>query len=616
MKKLVFAILALLLLSGCSQPPQPSDATTVPTEPTITTEPIAVNQSFYVENSPIELATGGAVTAYQMDSGVTGLARLGENLLVCVDDRQLYLLSPDTLEVLRTRELECPVRFNQPNLLITEDLFGYYDPGTATFHLLDTNLLTASTIPIQLELAIQPMMTADASTIYYTDANGIRVLDLASGSSRLLRQEHCPVTSLDDLLFDDRVLRYTRTLEDGTSENCFIDSDTGSIYYTADYQGHMTCWGDRFAGVIHLQHPLGDTKRIVTGDLSGDLCMLIPASGWDSILYPDDAAVLVQREKEAALELGLYDLESGLHLAQATLSRFYSGFAYACRIGDYVWLSDGAGSTFYRWDTAMSRSTATSSHLIPYASLSEPDKTGMDTCVSLASEISDAHQVQITFASEANRTDGLDYSGYLDYRPEYYTAALNWLDLFLSRFPENFLYQVGKTTSSGRLQIHLVDDFDPATGQTFGTADCTFTDNNLTLRLSMNADLEYVFYHELFHAMEVRIMNTGDGLNKWADLNPEGFAYANSYAAYQSGALDHSPHLTPGSNYFADAYSLLTGREDRAQIFLYAMMEGQADRFASQPMQTKLALICSQIRSTFGVNPESILPWEQYLIRE
>ena len=55
-------------------------------------------------------------------------------------------------------------------------------------------------------------------------------------------------------------------------------------------------------------------------------------------------------------------------------------------------------------------------------------------------------------------------------------------------------------------------------------------------------------------------------------------------------------------------------REDRAQIFEYAMQAGNQEVFASDTMQKKLLTVCKGIRDAFGwKKTEGAFPWEQYL---
>lgn len=179
--------------------------------------------------------------------------------------------------------------------------------------------------------------------------------------------------------------------------------------------------------------------------------------------------------------------------------------------------------------------------------------------------------------------------------------------------PEDFLKKVGRLTDAGRLEIRLLDDYDPDQKTSRATGYIDVADGNAAVCVSMCGDIQEIFYHELFHLMEVQFMNDGDGFKNWDELNPENFTYANSYADYYEGKLNNSPYLSQGSNFFADAYGLVSPREDRAQVFLYACLDGESGRFSSPGMQAKLNMVCQVIREYISLGDEEMLLWEQYL---
>ena len=80
--------------------------------------------------------------------------------------------------------------------------------------------------------------------------------------------------------------------------------------------------------------------------------------------------------------------------------------------------------------------------------------------------------------------------------------------------------------------------------------------------------------------------------------------------------MDASAYLQWGGNYFVDAYAMVSQREDRAQTFLYAVLEGEGNRFLSDSMQEKLTQISKLLRKYFAID-ETVTPvWEQYLETE
>lgn len=255
-KKMVIALAAALLLTGCGVAPEVPETTAPPAETTMPTEPVP---SCYVENSSMERGTGGAVRQYELDAPVTGLASLDGQLLVCTDSNTLTLFDSATLQVLRSRELDHELDWNNPSLVFSENGMGFYDEDCQTYLTLDNSLITASTYVGENDMLAQSVISGDFSRIYYAAENGIRVLQLSDGTSRLIREEHKPILSVGGMLFNDSTLYYIRLTEDGDAETCFVDVDNGSLYQTADFQGQVLSWDRNYVGRMVLDHALGQT---------------------------------------------------------------------------------------------------------------------------------------------------------------------------------------------------------------------------------------------------------------------------------------------------------------------------------------------------------------------
>ncbi len=613
MKKWVIALMAVALLSGCGMQADPAETTAPPAE---TTVPAQEMPSCYVEDSVMERGTGGVVKQFSLDTQVYGVDLLGENLLVRTDENTMLLLDRQTMSVLRERQLYPGLTWKNTKLVISDKGVAYYDPEVFSYVILDTNLMSVSNFEIGEKILAGPMISPDFDRVYFAASDGIRMLELSSGRSRLIREEHNRVLTLVGMEFDNTVLHYIRQTEEGVEETCFIDAETGSLYRMAEFEGQITTWGRQYAGKMTMEHPLGQTTWLVAGDLNGQLMRLNPENNWDDALLLDNGWAVLQYTSQVGLTLYCYDLSDGHLVSQVTLPQQYALFTCANVDGENIWFCDGQTSRFFRWDTRVNRQGDAASAFVDYASLDQPDTAGIAECVQLAQVIGERYGVEITLEDAQNRTSGEDYSGYPDFRADYYNQALRELEQTLRRLPEGFLRKVGRLTETGSLEIILVDDYDPMAKTTPATGSMDVSNGEMAIRISICQNQEEIFLHELFHVMEVQILNVRVGFKWWEYLNPEGFEYVNSYEAYYNGELRSSPYLTEGNQYFADDYGLISAREDRAQVFLYACMSDQRYRFSSTAMQKKLGQISDMLRACYGIADDVTPIWEQYLMPE
>lgn len=591
-------LLAALLVTGCGET-DPTEDTTPSTEVTEeSTEPTIP------ENSLITDGEYG-LTAFTVEGGCTGILPLGDDHVVLTAGGKMLLVSGETLAVTGQVELGFTLYAGDPSICLGVNQMGYYDQSRGAYVTLNRELKEITAVKLNETPVAGPVASPDFLTLYYATGEGIRLLDMSTGTSHLLRQEYRTITGMDAPLFDGSILRYTQMDEDGNAENCFISTADGGHVSTAYMTGAMATWsGNDYAAVLELELPMGSVRRIFTGSRQGALKRLDVGESWDLALIPGGGNVLLQNVSGDGVALDLHDLVNGQRRIFVCTGR-NEIFENAWLEDEYLWLWGNGEQTLYRWNTAEFDAQVDST-LVTMYTLGQPDEAGLAEADALADALSEAYGVPIEIVSDGSRTNGVDYSGYPDFRPEQYALALKELDTAMAKFPEGFFAAMA---SREDLKIQLVDDYDPAVGVSDGTGSLELGGGS-TVRVSVCGHIPEIFYHEMFHAMELEIQNESVRLYDWKSLNPSGMTYAESYLAYESGELAESEYLYA----VADDYGLVSAREDRAQVFLYAMLDGQEARFESDTMQRKLSLLSSAIRDAFGWRwSDQDFLWEQYL---
>lgn len=595
MRRILCLMLLALLLTGCG-----ASRDAQPTIPIETDPPVRFLES-----------TDGAVSTYRADSECVKLLPMGDNHILFTASGRVHLLSGDDLTEVKSFDTGCPLSADDPGIFVSDGKIAYFNTSRGAYVILDHSLTEIASLTIREELSGQPVISPDFSTVYYCTADGVRAVDVATGAARLLRQEHGTILELNGLLFDGSVLRYTRSTDGREGESCFIRTADGTQVYLAGLKGQVCSWQDRFGAMMTLELPMGSSRYILTGAAGGQIRMLnLAQEDYDTVLFPGEGFLLTQKLTDGGLTLGVFDLNTGCGTAALELPGREAAFGFAQISGEALWLWDQGQARFLRWDMAQSQSP-TENLLTDMPSLTGEDSPGLEQVLLRAEELSGQYGIPIRFAQSGNRTDGVDYSGYPDFRPDQYAQALDRLAAVLARFPGDFFAQL---RDNYPVAIELVDDYDPAMEGYKGTGELTL-EKERVIRVSICPEVEAIFFHQLFHAVELFSYKETNRLESWTGCNPEDFEYGGTYGAFVAGELDDSPYLTGEEQAFADAYCLVSAREDRAQTFMYAMLEGEEARFAAEAMQEKLLCLSEAIRGTFSgyQKSEEVFPWERYL---
>lgn len=213
---------------------------------------------------------------------------------------------------------------------------------------------------------------------------------------------------------------------------------------------------------------------------------------------------------------------------------------------------------------------------------------------------------------------------------EMMNQALDTLESLLSLYPENFFRQLPLQREKEFdivLATNLLSAGDDGIPVASGFVTAEGSRHVMVLDMIDCYDWDFIFNHELFHMINERLEiknvfydNTVYSSEKWDALNPEGFAYDDTYADYVNDSFEDVD-----MRYFMRTYSITFATEDRADIFGYAMEkylsgnEWTAWDTKSEDEITyvyaKLKYLCQCIRDGFDTTgwPE-ILPWETLLV--
>lgn len=591
MTHFLFPLLLSLLLCGCAAQ-NPPEALPPPTDQTTQTAPAA----------SIELLTqADGLQEYRLPEPVSGMMALGKNLLLFSGDGTvLTLMDPDTLETLAAYEAGLVLTAENFTVQAVQEGLSYFDAPHSNTVVLDHSLQEIRRIDAPESLLGAPLLSQDGRSLFYCTPDAIRVLDISTGISRVLKEAAYPVQGVSGLLAEDTVVQVSITDTDGSSGTLFLSTENGQLLQESEENLlPETSARGYFVPIAHggpLFGETGGTPMTLRPRLTEINCFFLPESF--------SAVTAGMEENRTTLEV--YDLTTGGRTAQTTLSRLLSP-KNVCQSADgAVWFLTGEEPTaLYRWNTDASPVSDFQQYSSPYYTRKNPDYEGLAACALYAREIGEKYGIEILVYKDAAAREPWDYRLDYEYEATVLRRELENLDSRLSRFPAGFLNTLSKTFTA--LRICIVGDILPAANGPEAVSGIQFLEDfDAYIVLSTREDTEKALYHELCHLMETVVLTRSTAYDRWENLNPEGFRYGNH-------SLD-SPYLKEGRAYFIDTYAMTQPKEDRARLFEYAMTSGQEERFRSPNLQRKLEQLSTGIREAFYLEDyPDVLPWEQYL---
>ena len=606
--KRIFALLAaLLLFCGCSAEP----AATTQSE---TGEPTKPQISFYDPNSDVEESTGGAVRAYPLGAETAlGFRFMDRDLLLFTKDPQVELttvslLQGENLTVSKALLLDCALNPEDPHLLVDPTQLCYYNLEENSLVILDRGLNETRRIRLPDDVTSEPVISADLSHLYYCAGNEIRVLELESGLSRMLKQQECRERRLLGFHFGDTILETFVVDPNGAGAVDFVSAADGLSVGSDAQLLSLTSGSGRYL----LQRQDGVVTETLVGDTVGEIKSLSLPAGWQCFEAFGANGVMMAGKGQ----LAFVSISSGKVTARVDLGDDVQiSHAAMDPGGNAVWIlgtdSHLQSQVLYRWDLTAGEVNENAVVLHERYSQENPDTAGIQAAANRAKLLADTNGLQIYVDNSFTQPE--EYRVIPAFQGEALNVGLATLEATFARMPEGFFDKLRSVGKDGMIHVALVR-------QILNAADVPVDEGGLHyavggdhyVLLTVGGDLENRIYRELSHVMDAAVYGGSKAFDDWKNLNPEGFAYLGTYQGYES--LGQDPLLSGENRAFVDAYSMTFAREDRAAVFAVAMESGNEQLFASPFLQAKLQRLCQGIREAFEwQETEMELPWEQYL---
>ena len=316
---------------------------------------------------------------------------------------------------------------------------------------------------------------------------------------------------------------------------------------------------------------------------------------------PVPEPVLLGKYLYSAREGILYDLEAGREAAALTLPETVRPKYWTIQ-GDAIWFYDAFAGEICRWDYAQSASFGKDGAVTVRYTANAPDENGLETCRREAARLNKAYGVNIVFWDELPI-----FPENVEFEKEYQIPAIRQaladLDATLARFPEDFLLSLGEKNADGTVNIAIVRSFPNGSDSL-----TVWPEASAWMLLAVGEDLTTEFYKNLSYVLDNYIIAHSLLLDDWNKLNPDGFRYSLSRTPVADAVTegDNAAFLNPAATTYP--------RQDRAELFAYAMMAEAGEKLESPALHAKLEALCKAIRDAFGWQDLDItFPWEQPL---
>lgn len=615
MKKWPVLLVLALLLAGCEEQPQTTQpADTLPPGVSTTVRPVV--DGLYAPGSSLENYTGGAVKLYPLGKrGCDGIVPMGQALLLLEKGEVtgLTLLRGEELTEEAHSKLTFSVSADSGALQVSGKGIAYHDEQDGSLVFLNGKLSQISRMKLPEDILGKALLSPEQDRAYYCTADGVQVLDLATGISRQLAQQSSVRQTVSGILLDGEVLRCDMQRQDGKTVTRILSTATGQTLWEGSLVEQMTTRGKSWL----LKFDRGSVTEWVFGARGEGSRNLWPGEGVAQCALLDDGNIVAVTSADWGTRLDLYDTAAGRRISSVILPGIYSVCDIYSDGGIGIWLRGQETAhdreVILHWEPGKTTCADSTVYTAPHYPADAPDMAGTAQMNAAAAVLEEAYGVDILLGGDATAVTLGGYGFETEHLVQAMEKYLPRLQKILSVFPEGFFQTAGEKTASGRVRICLVRSIrGSAEYGTLPKMPCVqfWSGGEAYLMVTMDDRLEQSFLHAMMQLIETRVLSVCTAYYDWDKLNPPGFQYDNDYI--KNLKRDEPLLITGDSRVFVDYFSMSFSREDRARIFTTACLPGNAEVFSSEIMKDKLTVLCEGIRQAFDlVDGEYI--WEQYL---
>ena len=355
------------------------------------------------------------------------------------------------------------------------------------------------------------------------------------------------------------------------------------------------------------------------------------------------------------MNLWLYDQTTGKKLGSAQLTSNLKN-AYILKAMTYshedtllLYLTTEAGESlntsaeFYRWDygkgnrqfndPTITKQKSTNGLLGKIDKKWDPSTFTPEKCPSKftdlrkkADQLEEKYGIQIKISEECKDILNNDYAVTSVSDRDKISSALSALEYELDKYPDHFFDQLMWNEIQG-IDIYLSGSLIGMNENVLdvGGGVTTIKGNRLVLAVNCtdSQEMRGILHHEIAHAIDRKLQHDEEhnklDEKKWEELNPSNDLYSYSYKNYMNrdyegeGLFDYIYNIGKKENtYFIDIYGLTYPGEDRAQIFEFAMVDGNDNIWKQYShLKKKLDFYIQCIRQGFDTKDWNKVYWEK-----